>query len=81
MIFSDAFGHAKPAPQIFQHALRLFHCSAEQALHIGDQLPTDIAGARTAGLKAIHLQNTAAGSDVNHADQSQPTNSTSSQRI
>jgi HAD superfamily hydrolase (TIGR01509 family) len=69
MIFSDVFGHAKPAPQIFQHALRLFHCSSEQALHIGDQLPTDVVGARNAGLKALHLQMIAAESDAAHADE------------
>ena len=46
-------GVAKPDPQIFQHALGLAKCKAEETLHIGDHPDFDVLGALNAGLHAI----------------------------
>lgn len=48
-------GHAKPAPEIFHHTLQRAQVRPEQALHIGDSLEHDVAGARTVGMHHIWL--------------------------
>ena len=53
--YSDRVGSAKPASKIFEFALSAAACKAAQAIHIGDKLSTDIAGAVNAGLGAIHF--------------------------
>lgn len=55
VIDSVVVGSAKPEPEIFGVALRRAGVSASEAVHIGDMLCADIAGARAAGLAAIHL--------------------------
>jgi len=57
--FSDEVGHYKPAPQIFEAALRSLEASPAAAMHVGDLRRTDIAGAaalgmRTARYRALH---------------------------
>jgi putative hydrolase of the HAD superfamily len=52
-ISSAEAGCAKPDPRIFAQALRLVGGRAEGALHAGDSLEHDIAGARAAGLRAV----------------------------
>lgn len=49
--FSDQLPWAKPAPEIFWHALGMLGTSREQAVHVGDGW-SDLAGARAAGLRA-----------------------------
>jgi putative hydrolase of the HAD superfamily len=44
---------AKPAPQIFRHALEKHAVDPEEAAHIGDSLRDDVQGARQAGLCGI----------------------------
>lgn len=46
----------KPARSIFEKALRLANCEAHEAIHVGDSLATDIAGARASGITAVWIQ-------------------------
>jgi HAD superfamily hydrolase (TIGR01509 family) len=46
----------KPATSIFQKALRLADCEAHEAIHIGDSLAADIAGAHNSGITSIWIQ-------------------------
>jgi len=46
---------AKPAPQIFRHALEKHAVDPEEAAHVGDSLRDDVQGARQAGLCGILL--------------------------
>jgi putative hydrolase of the HAD superfamily len=55
--YSDVVGSAKPSANIFQFALAAAGCQPEEAIHIGDKLTNDIAGALNAGLSAIHFHN------------------------
>jgi len=46
---------AKPDPAAFDHALAHFDAVPEQAVHIGNSLGSDVAGAQSAGLGAVWL--------------------------
>lgn len=46
----------KPAKSIFEKALALCNCQAENALHIGDSLAADIQGAINAEIKSVWIQ-------------------------
>jgi putative hydrolase of the HAD superfamily len=46
-------GARKPAPEIFAQALRLAGVGAAEALHVGDSLEEDVAGARAAGIEPV----------------------------
>ncbi|HWC28095.1 MAG TPA: HAD family hydrolase [Solirubrobacteraceae bacterium] len=54
-ISSAEAGARKPAPQIFRRALALAgpDDGGATALHVGDSLELDVAGARAAGLRAV----------------------------
>ncbi len=54
VITSQRAGNKKPSAEIFQFALRHSGHTAGDAVMIGDNLLTDIAGAQAAGLDAIH---------------------------
>ena len=43
----------KPAKSIFEKAMRLADCQPDEAIHVGDSLKTDIAGANNAGIRSI----------------------------
>jgi putative hydrolase of the HAD superfamily len=49
-------GVRKPSTEIFTHALALAGVSPEQALHVGDSLEEDVAGARAAGIEPVLLR-------------------------
>lgn len=51
--FSDEVGHYKPSPVIFEHALAGLEAAPANAAHVGDLRRTDIAGARSFGMRAI----------------------------
>jgi putative hydrolase of the HAD superfamily len=55
VVISSAFGVRKPHPAIFQAALDSLGLSnnPQQAVHVGDHLEEDIAGAQLAGIEAI----------------------------
>jgi putative hydrolase of the HAD superfamily len=51
---------AKPDPEPFERALSALEASADRAVHVGNSLGSDVAGARAAGLGAVWLSD---GSD------------------
>jgi putative hydrolase of the HAD superfamily len=55
VVSSAAVGAAKPDPAIFEAGLALARVAAGEALHVGDSLEQDIAGARAAGIAAVWL--------------------------
>jgi putative hydrolase of the HAD superfamily len=56
VVTSAAVGAAKPAPEIFDHALALAGVPAGRALHVGDSVAEDVAGARGSGIPALLLR-------------------------
>lgn len=46
----------KPARSIFEKALKLAECEAHEAIHVGDSLATDIAGAHNSGITSVWIQ-------------------------
>lgn len=55
MIFSEEIGIRKPDCRIFHLAARRLGVQPCEIVHVGDNLKTDVWGAKTAGLKAIHF--------------------------
>ena len=55
MIFSDEIGIRKPDPRIFRLAAKKLKTKSHEAIHIGDNLKTDVWGAKNAGFRAIHF--------------------------
>lgn len=55
VITSQQAGHKKPAREIFDYALELNSVRAHEAVMIGDNLVTDIAGARNANVDAVYF--------------------------
>ncbi|MDH4058676.1 MAG: YjjG family noncanonical pyrimidine nucleotidase [Cyclobacteriaceae bacterium] len=53
IVTSETAGHKKPAREIFHFALEANNISANQAVMIGDNLSTDIAGAKNASIDSI----------------------------
>lgn len=53
VITSAEAGVRKPSPRIFQMALNIAGVAAADAVHVGDSLEEDVAGARAAGIEAI----------------------------
>ena len=56
VLTSAEAGARKPAAEIFEQALRLAQVPADQALHVGDSLREDVAGARAAGIEPVLLR-------------------------
>jgi HAD superfamily hydrolase (TIGR01509 family) len=63
IVSSGVVGYAKPRPEIFRCALDHLKVDASRALYVGDSVPHDLYGARTAGLQAVLLDRT-----LSHAD-------------
>ena len=55
VVSSAEVGAAKPAPAVFEAALERAAVGAAEALHVGDSLAEDVAGARAAGVAAVLL--------------------------
>jgi putative hydrolase of the HAD superfamily len=53
--FSDEIGLRKPHPEIFERTLAELGVEPAEALHVGDTLASDIAGAHGMGMRAVHL--------------------------
>ncbi|PYM40777.1 MAG: hypothetical protein DME12_14410 [Candidatus Rokuibacteriota bacterium] len=53
--FSDEVGVRKPDPEIFALTLRAVGAGPESAVHVGDDEVLDIQGARSAGMRVIHV--------------------------
>jgi 2-haloacid dehalogenase len=55
VVSSEAVRSYKPEGQIFRHALERMGVDASRALHIGDSLHSDVAGAQKAGITAAWI--------------------------
>jgi YjjG family noncanonical pyrimidine nucleotidase len=53
IVTSEQAGHKKPSREIFDHTLRLSGHQHHEAIMIGDNVLTDIAGAMNAGIDSI----------------------------
>ncbi len=53
VVSSAEAGAAKPDPGIFAYALNKAGVAPQQAMHVGDQVETDVAGARGAGVTPV----------------------------
>ena len=53
VVTSAVVGAAKPDASIFRHALELTGVDKAEAVHVGDSLDNDVAGARAAGIRAV----------------------------
>jgi putative hydrolase of the HAD superfamily len=53
VVTSAGAGAAKPAPAVFRRALGLAGVDGAGAVHVGDSLDNDVAGARALGIRAI----------------------------
>ena len=53
VIISSEIGVRKPAARIFKEAAQRFNVDVNEILHVGDELDSDFAGARAAGLDAL----------------------------
>ena len=62
-VTSMEVGAEKPHPPIFQAALRKAGVDAQQAVHVGDQLTSDVEGATAVGINPVLLDR-----DGNHRD-------------
>jgi putative hydrolase of the HAD superfamily len=51
--FSDEVGRSKPHPSAFLTTLAALNATPAEAVHIGDLLRTDIAGAQAVGMRAV----------------------------
>lgn len=56
IVTSAEVGARKPAPAIFARALALADVPARRAIHVGDSLDEDVAGARSAGIEPVLLR-------------------------
>ena len=52
-VSSAVVGEPKPAPAVFAAALAIAGAPPEEAIHAGDSLEADVAGARAAGIRAV----------------------------
>lgn len=55
IVDSHIVGIAKPAAEIFRHALEPLGVSPDQAAYVGDTVRYDVRGARAAGLRPVHF--------------------------
>ena len=55
VVTSGTVGAAKPDRRLFTAALAAAGVGAEAAVHVGDSLENDVAGARTAGIRPVFL--------------------------
>lgn len=55
IVTSQKAGHKKPAREIFEYALGLHQHDAQEAIMVGDNLMTDIAGARNASVDSVYF--------------------------
>jgi putative hydrolase of the HAD superfamily len=65
--FSDELGLRKPRAELFERTLAALAVAPQDAMHVGDTLATDIAGARAIGMRAVHFCH-ARGADKIPAD-------------
>jgi putative hydrolase of the HAD superfamily len=64
IVISAEVGAAKPDPAIFASALTVARARPDEAVHVGDTVEADVAGARAAGLRALYLDRSGADTDA-----------------
>jgi HAD superfamily hydrolase (TIGR01549 family) len=55
-VFSGEVGRRKPAPEIFEAALRALEAVPETTVHVGDRLREDVDGAHAVGMRAVRIR-------------------------
>lgn len=55
IVVSDAVGFRKPRPEIFRATLAALGVAPQEALHVGDRLDADVAGAAAVGMRTAWL--------------------------
>lgn len=55
VVIEGEFGHGKPSPKVFEHALATVDVKSHEAWHVGDNLYADIGGAKGAGIHAAWI--------------------------
>jgi putative hydrolase of the HAD superfamily len=61
VVTSADVGARKPSPAIFEHALALVGAAPTEAIHVGDSLEEDVAGARAAGIEPVLIRRAGGG--------------------
>ena len=56
IVMSSDHGISKPAPELFHLALEQLQIVPAEAIYVGDSIEHDVAGARNAGLKVVHIK-------------------------
>jgi len=64
-VFSDEMGYTKPHQLIFREAIKILQSNPHETAHIGDLLQTDVAGAKSFGMKTVWLNR---AGEVNKSD-------------
>jgi putative hydrolase of the HAD superfamily len=64
VIISSEIGAAKPHPRMFEAALAAAGCLPQEALHIGDDVKCDLAGAQNREIHAFHVKRPESGLDM-----------------
>ena len=54
---AEAVVTGKPAPEMFNHAMRVLGAEPNKTLVVGDNIETDIAGAHSLGLRSVLVKN------------------------
>jgi len=54
-VFSDESGFFKPHPKMFKIPLKKLKCKAQNAIHVGDILETDIKGANESKMYSVWI--------------------------
>lgn len=55
IVIEGEFGHGKPHPNVFRHAMATVGAAPAESWHVGDNLYADIGGAQGAGLHATWI--------------------------
>jgi len=61
VVTSAAVGARKPDPRLFEAALEVAGCAADEALHVGDTPTEDVEGAKAAGIRALLIDRDGGG--------------------
>lgn len=57
VVYAGYDAPAKPAPEPFEIALEALETTPDRAVHVGNSLSSDVAGARAAGLRSVWVPN------------------------
>jgi FMN phosphatase YigB (HAD superfamily) len=68
MTFSNEVGIRKPDRRIFSLTAQALKTKPQEIVHIGDNLKTDVWGAKNAGFRAIYLSGTAGRDNIALSD-------------